>query len=289
MRFGYIARNLMRYSGLDGRTPFFVVNILELSGMWLERYYRIWRRPMHHCSRLGRLVYLMTVLYIAAGVFGCATTQSSGPSVQAAAQAEKTVAPGQAQRPVNQGHFMAPYYPPPDRIDLCGEPVPLQDQEVLERFDREFTLVVYNRAQVYWWLKYKERYFPLIEERLRRLNLPEDLKYVAIAESAPLSSSLQQRKSVDNRYDFEGSTDSAFLYLGDLYRNYKSWSLAIAAYKGGEKRLMDESRAQGVMDYYHLDLPQETERYVFRVLAIKAVLSDPTRYGYELPKGAGNR
>jgi hypothetical protein len=245
---------------------------------------------MHDCSRLGRLVYLVTALFIAAGVFGCATTQSTAPtgqSAQAAAQAEKTVAPGQVQRPVYQGPVMFPYYPPPDRIDLCGEHVPLEYQEVLERFDKEFTLVVYNHAQVYRWLKRKERYSPWIEERLRRLNLPEDLKYVAIAESDPLPNALQQRNSVDKRYDFEGSTDSAFLYLGDLYRNYKSWSLAIAAYNCGEKRIMDESRAQGVRDYYHMMLPQETERYVFRILAIKAVLSDPTRYGYELPKGAG--
>ena len=247
---------------------------------------------MHDCSRLGRLVYLVTVLFIAAGVFGCATTQSTaptGPSAQAAAQAEKTVAPRQVQRPVYQGPFIAPYYPPPDRIDLCGEPVPLEYQEVLERFDREFTLVVYNDAQVYWWLKYKEHYFPLIEERLRRLNLPEDLKYVAIAESEPPLNAPEKRKSVDMRYDFERSPDSAFQYLGDLYRNFKSWSLALAAYNCGEKRIMEESRAQGVMDYYHLILPPETERYVFRILAIKAVLSDPMRYGYELPKGAGNR
>ncbi len=247
---------------------------------------------MHVCSRLGRPVYLVTALFIAAGVFGCATTQSTaptGPSARAETQAEKTAALGQVQRPVYQGPLMVPYYPPPDRIDLCGEPVPLEYQEVLERFDKEFTLVVYNHAQVYRWLKSMERYFPLIEERLRRLNLPEDLKYVAIAEIDPLPNALQQRKSVDRRYDFEGSTDSAFLYLGDLYRNYKSWSLAIAAYNCGEKRIMDESRAQGVWDYYHMKLPQETERYVFRILAIKAVLSDPTRYGYELPKGAGYR
>ena len=142
---------------------------------------------MHDYSRLGRLVCLVA-LFIAAGIFGCATMQSTaptGPSAQAAAQAEKTVAPGQAQRPVYQGTVMVTYYPPPGRIDFCGEPVPLEHQEVLERFDKEFTLVVYNYAQVYRWLKRKERYFPWIEERLRRFNLPEDLKYVAIAESEP--------------------------------------------------------------------------------------------------------
>jgi hypothetical protein len=182
---------------------------------------------------------------------------------------------------------MANYYPVPGRMDFCGEPVPLENQEVLERFDKEFTLVVYNHAQVYWWLKRKERYLPSIEERLRRLNLPEDLKYVALAESEPPLNAPGKRKPVDMRYDFESSPDSALLYLGDLYRNFKRWSLAIAAYNYGEKRIMDESRTQGARDFYQLVLPQETERYFFRILAIKAVLSDPTRYGYELPKGPG--
>ncbi len=245
---------------------------------------------MHHCSRLGRLVYLVTALFFTTGVFGCATTQSTAPtspSAQAAARAEQTVAPGQFQRPVYQGPEMAPYCPPPVRIDFCGELVPLENQEVLERFDKEFTLILYHHAQVYRWLKRKERYFPWIEERLRRLNMPEDLKYVAIAESEPPLNAPEKRKSVDMRYDFELSPDSAFQYLGDLYRNFRSWTLAIAAYSCGEKRIMDQSLAQGERDFYQLMLPQETERYVFRILAIKAVLSDPKRYGYELPKGAG--
>ena len=181
---------------------------------------------------------------------------------------------------------MATYYHP-TKIDFCGEPVPLENPDVLERFDREFTLVVYNHAQVYWWLKHKGRYFPRLEETLRRLNLPEDLKYVALAEIEPALNAPAKRKSAEMRYDFAISPDSAFQYLGDLYRNFKSWSSAIAAYNGGEKRIMDESRAQGVSDCYHMMLPQETERYLYRILAMKAVLSDPTRYGYELPKGAG--
>jgi len=244
---------------------------------------------MHDCSRLGRLVYLVTAFFISTGVFGCATSQSTtptNPSGQAAPQAEKTVAPGQFQRPVYQGPGTVTYYPPPGRIDFCGEPVPLERQDVLERFDKEFTLVVYNHAQVYRWLKRKERYFPWIEERLRRLNLPEDLKYVAIAESEPPLNAPEKRKSVDMRYDFERSPEGALQYLADLYRNFKSWSLVLAAYNCGEKCIRDQC-AQGYRDCYQMMLPQETERYVFRILAIKAVLSDPTRYGYELPKGVG--
>jgi hypothetical protein len=179
---------------------------------------------------------------------------------------------------------------------------------VYERFDREFTLVVYNHAQVYLWLKRMERYFPAIEERLRRYNLPDDLKYVAIAESDLIPNAcspkgaagpwqfmpgtgsaygLGQRGSVDKRYDFERSTDSAFLLLGDLYRKYNNWSMAIAAYNCGDRRILEQSRMPGVRDYYDMELPQETERYVFRILAIKAVLSDPGQYGYGLPRGWG--
>jgi hypothetical protein len=93
--------------------------------------------------------------------------------------------------------------------------------------------------------------------------------------------------SVDKRYDFEHSTESAFLLLDDLYKKYHSWSLAIAAYNCGDRRILDESRVQGSRDYYDLKLPNETERYVFRILAVKAVLSNPNQYGYDLPKGWG--
>lgn len=245
---------------------------------------------MYFCSRPGTRVYLVTALFFTVSVWGCATPQSTAftsPSTQAA-QAEKTVAPGQVQRPLPQGPQMAPYYPPPARMDFCGEPVPLENQEVLERFDREFTLVVYNHAQVYRWLKRKEQYFPWMEERLRRLNLPEDLKYVAIAESEPPLNAPGRRKSADMRHDFEVSPESALQYLGDLYRSFQSWCLAIAAYHCGEKRIMEQSRTQGERDCYQMMLPQETERYLFRILAIKTVLGDPKRYGYELPKGSGH-
>jgi LysM repeat protein len=193
-------------------------------------------------------------------------------------------------------------------MDLCGEPVPLHIQEVAERFDKEFTLVVYNHAQVYLWLKRMERYFPWIEERLRHYKLPDDLKYVAIVESDLLpnacspkgaagpwqfmpktgcSYGLDTQGSYDERFDFELATDCAFRYLQDLHKRYKNWALAIACYNCGDKRILDEMKAQRTNEYYHLKLPLETERYVFRILAIKAVLNNPSQYGYHLPKGQG--
>jgi LysM repeat protein len=242
------------------------------------------------------------------GVCGCASLQTADTVQQPVAVQVMESNKASASARVAFTSVNIPYIPPPNSIDLCGEPVPLERQDVYERFDKEFTLVVYNHAQVYLWLKRMERYFPVIEERLHYYNLPDDLKYVAIVESDLLPNAcspkgaagpwqfmpgtgaaygLDRRGSVDKRYDFERSTESAFLLLNDLYKKYHSWSLAIAAYNCGDKRILDESRIQGVRDYYDLKLPQETERYVFRILAVKAVLSNPNQYGYDLPKGWG--
>lgn len=237
---------------------------------------------------------------------GCASTGTGAN--QGGASATVVAPPVHTQTTVIQSTYKVPYFPPPGKLDLCGETVPLDNQDVYERFDKEFTLIVYNNAQVYLWLKRMERYFPWIEERLRANGLPEDLKYVAVAESdlLPNASSpkgagghwqfmpstgraygLAQKGSYDERFDYERSTDSAFLYLNSLYKRFNSWSLAIAAYNCGEGRIQDEMRSQGVTSYYLMKLPLETERYVFRILAIKAVLSNPELYGYALMKGQG--
>jgi len=114
---------------------------------------------MHHCCRLGGLVSLMTALFFLSGVFGCATARSTAPASPpppATAQAAKTAAPAQFQRPVDQGPqgpAMAAYCAPPGKFEFCGEPVPLDNRDTRELFDKEFTLIVYNHAQVYWWLK----------------------------------------------------------------------------------------------------------------------------------------
>jgi LysM repeat protein len=254
-------------------------------------------------KRLGAVAAAAGLLIV---ICGCTTMQTTSKTQEpdvAGAQEKPLVCVNPAPLTVR-----FPYIAPPNSIDLCGEPVPLDRQEVYERFDKEFTLVVYNHAQVYLWLKRMERYFPAIEERLRYYNLPEDLKFVAIVESDLLPNAcspkgaagpwqfmpstgsaygLAQRGSVDKRYDFERSTDSAFLLLSDLRKKYNNWALAIAAYNCGDRRILEESRVQGVRDYYDMKLPQETERYVMRILAVKAVLSNPHQYGYDLPKGWG--
>jgi membrane-bound lytic murein transglycosylase D len=204
--------------------------------------------------------------------------------------------------------YVVPYFAPPEQLELCGEPVPLDVPDVKERLDREFTLVVYNHAQVYLWLKRMQRYFPWLEKELARNGLPDDLKYVAVAESdLQVSASspagavgpwqfmrstganygLAQSEGIDERRDFEMSTQSAFKYLRDLRELFQNWTLAVAGYNCGERRVQDEMKRQKVTSYYLLKLPLETERYIFRILAIKEVLSHPEKYGYYLPPDAG--
>jgi membrane-bound lytic murein transglycosylase D len=204
--------------------------------------------------------------------------------------------------------YVVPYFAPPEQLALCGEPVPLDNPDVKERLDREFTIVVYSHAQVYLWLKRMQRYFPWLEKELVRNGLPDDLKYVAVAESdLQVSASspagavgpwqfirstganygLAQSEGIDERRDFERSTQCAFKYLRDLRELFPNWALAIAGYNCGERRVQDEVKRQKVNSYYLLKLPLETERYLFRILAIKEVLSHPEKYGYYLPEGAG--
>jgi hypothetical protein len=182
--------------------------------------------------------------------------------------------------------------------------VPLDDPLIREDLDREFTIVVWSRAQTTMWLKRAHRYFPEIEHKLRKKLLPLDVKYVVLVESdlrpkakspagalgfwqliAPTAQRFQLKANdkLDERLDFGASTDAALQYLQVLHRQFQSWPLALAAYNCGEGRVQKALEAQGVTSYYHLSLPEETERYVHRILAAKIILEDPARYGYDLP------
>ena len=122
-----------------------------------------------------------------------------------------------------------PYFELPENAELCGEAVPLESSDVRERFDREFTIVVQSHAQVYLWLKRTERYFPWIEKQLASRGLPDDLKYLAVAESDLMNSAVShagaagpwqfmsntandygitQSTAIDERYDFEKAASS---------------------------------------------------------------------------------
>ena len=191
----------------------------------------------------------------------------------------------------------------PDSLTFAGQAVPLERWDVAERLEREFYIALAAPAQVVLWLKRSARYFPYIEERLRAAALPDDLKYVAVAESdlRPRAYSwakasgiwqfvpdtgrrygLRVTRAWDERRDPERSTAAATAYLRDLYAHFRDWPLALAAYNAGERRVTAALKSQGVSEYYQLVLPIETERYVFRILAAKLILEAPDHYGFDI-------
>jgi len=207
--------------------------------------------------------------------------------------------------PASPAPYKVPIYNIPQNLTLCGEPVPLNIQAVYEMLDREFQLAVYDHAQVVMWLKRANRYFPAIERALSKAGMPDDLKYLAVAESALkiyayssagaagvwqfVSSTgrrygLSRGKHQDERLDFDSATKAALTYLKDLHDMFGSWALAMAAYNCGEQRVEREIAKQGVNNYYLLNLPLETERYLFRIMSAKLILSDPEKYGYDVSK-----
>lgn len=191
----------------------------------------------------------------------------------------------------------------PGSISLCDEPVPLENRKTLDMLDREFTIAVWDRAQVFMWLKRAGRYFPYIEEKLAEADMPDDLKYVAVAESALITDiksrkravglwqfmsrtanryGLRKNRLIDERLDFERSTEAAIKYLKRLHSEFGNWTLALSAYNCGDAFLKSEIKKQKVKDFYRLDLPLETERYIFRIAAIKTIMENPQQYGFHL-------
>ena len=186
-------------------------------------------------------------------------------------------------------------------LDFCGEAVPLENQDVRERLEKELLLTLWDRPQVALWIKRSNRFLPIIEKMLQAHDMPEDLKYVAIIESAlrphagsrrgaigfwqfmeatGLKYGLEINSEKDQRRNIFYATKAAIAYFKELYDLLDSWTLAAAAYNMGEQGLLSEILAQKADDYYQLYLPLETQRYVLRIIAAKMILSEPETFGF---------
>ncbi len=188
-------------------------------------------------------------------------------------------------------------------LAFCGEPVPLEDPDVRERMEREMLSVLADPHQVILWIKRSQQAIAPIEEALRVQGLPQDLKYIAIAESSlrPHAGSpkgamgywqfieptgrkygLRVDSEKDERRNLFASTGAAIAYLKELRQIFGSWTLAVAAFNMGENGLRNDISQQNTRDYYRLYLPLETQRYVFRILTAKLILENPEKYGFRL-------
>jgi hypothetical protein len=188
----------------------------------------------------------------------------------------------------------------PPQVDFAGQSVPVGRREVWERLDQEFLFYMGRPGQIMLWLKRMGKFMPLIEQRLKDYELPDDLKYLAVVESSlrptAVSSAgagglwqfmegtgrrfeMDSNAFVDERMDVSKATDGAMQYLRRLYSLFNDWPLALAAYNAGEQRVLDELQEQRVNSYYELALPAETERFVYKIIAVKVILANPERYG----------
>lgn len=192
----------------------------------------------------------------------------------------------------------------PLTANFAGESTPLHLIDVKERFDREMIINANLHSSTTLVIKRAERYFPIIEPILKKNNIPDDFKYLCVIESTlsnVVSSAgatgfwqfmkgtageynLTVDESVDERYHLEKATEAACKYFNDAKNRFGSWTMVAAAYNRGMAGMTKAMNAQYVDNYYDLFLNQETSRYVFRILAMKEIMTHPERYGYNIPK-----
>lgn len=192
-------------------------------------------------------------------------------------------------------------------FDFAGEAVPMDNFDVRERLDRELLVNTYWHSTTILNIKGAYKYFPIMEKILAEEGVPEDFKYIAVAESSLRNATshagakgvwqfmeaigrahnLEINGEVDERYHIEKASKAAAEYIKDQYRRFGTWTLAAAAYNMGGTRLARDLQSQRADDYYDLNLNEETSRYVFRVIAIKEILKDPQQFGFYLDKADG--
>lgn len=190
----------------------------------------------------------------------------------------------------------------PEELTFCGKDVPLDRLDVRERLDRELLVNTYWQSNTLLAHKRANRWFPLIEAVLAREGVPDDMKYLAVIESGltnvispagatgywqfmketAIAHGLEVNAEVDERYHMEKSTEAACKYLKTAHAKYGDWALAAASYNMGQGGVDKQLGRQKQDNYFDLLLNEETSRYVFRMLAMKEIISDPERYGFHL-------
>lgn len=192
--------------------------------------------------------------------------------------------------------------PIPDSLEFAGEKVPLDHFDVREALDQELLINTYWQSQTLLFIKRANKYFPEIEKVLKDNGIPDDFKYLVLAESdlknavSPSGAvgiwqllkgtakdyGLEVNKEVDERYHFEKSTEAACEYFKDAHDLFGSWTMAAASYNMGRRGLIRQVNRQKENNYYDLLLNSETARYVYRILAIKLILENPNKYGFHV-------
>ena len=188
----------------------------------------------------------------------------------------------------------------PDELEFAGEKVPVDQIDIRESLDREILVNTYWQSQTLLFIKRANRYFPVIEKILKEYDIPDDFKYLPVAESGLTNAvspagavgfwqllegtakeiGLEVNNEIDERYNLEKATVAACKYLRDSYEKFGSWTMAAASYNAGRRGMDLQINRQNETQYYDLLLYEETSRYVYRILAYKLILSNPSKFGF---------
>ena len=192
------------------------------------------------------------------------------------------------------------------KMDFAGEEVPTFMADVQERLDKEMITNMNYHTNTTLVIKRANKVFPIIEPILKKYGVPDDFKYLAVIESSLVNAvspagargvwqfmpatakekGMEVSDEVDERYHLEKSTEAACKYLLVAKEKFGSWTLAAASYNGGMNGISKKMEEQEVADYYDLLLTEETSRYVFRILALKEIMSKSEKYGFNIPNEA---
>lgn len=180
-------------------------------------------------------------------------------------------------------------------------PIDFDFNQHVKRYIEIYTIE--RREQVSQMLGLAELYFPLFEEYLDKYNLPLELKYLAVVESAlnPLAISpsgavglwqfkldasrmfdLEVNSYIDERMDPVKSTEAACVYLEYLYRIFGNWHLALAAYNAGPGAVRNAiQRSGGETNFWKIfdALPEAAQNYVPAFIAAGYVMKNAGSHG----------
>lgn len=194
----------------------------------------------------------------------------------------------------------------PDSLFFMGVRVPLERFDVYESLERELLVNAFFHSQTFRFIKLMPRYFTIIDPILKEEGVPADLKYLCMAESnmnpralspagaagfwqflksTAIEYGLEVNAEVDERYHIEKSTRAACRYLKKSYAKYQDWPLVAASYNAGVAAIDRQLERQMVSSYFDLLLSEETERYIYRILALKIITENPEKYGFQVDEG----
>lgn len=188
---------------------------------------------------------------------------------------------------------------------FAGDTIRFDRPDFRERMDRELISFTYMHTNTTLMLKRSRRYFEIVVPILRREGIPEDLKYLMAIESnldpKAVSSAgaaglwqftrataqtygLECNSEVDERYHIEKETVAACKFFKDALAKYGNWMTVAASYNAGQagisRRLTDQRQTNAL----ELWLPEETARYMFRLLAAKMLFEHPAAFGFDVPE-----